>query len=154
MSTNEIEIGKKAIQYFYDEQKRIYSSKAPRSFDELIKILEARKGGKNFLMGLGLGINFAEVPDYRVKTAMQTLARNSGGKIPLTNNDFRDYLINEATKVNFVDAVAYTVKESAKQITEGAQSIGDSVIFTGKMLNYALPLIVGTLVYFWIKKQK
>ena len=86
-------------------------------------------------MGLGLGINLGEVPEYRVKSAMISLARNSGGKIPLSNNDFRDYLINEATKVSFTDAVTFTVVESTKQIAQGAQAIGESVILTGKLVN-------------------
>lgn len=154
MSSSEISIGRKAIQYFYDEQKRLFSSKAPKSFDDLIKILEARQGGKNFLLGLGLGISLAEVPEYRIKSAMLNLARNSGGKIPQSNNDFRDYLINEATKVNFTDAVTFTVVESAKQIANGAQAVGESVILTGKLINYALPFIVGVLIYFWVVKHK
>lgn len=144
---SDYEVGLNALKYFYNEQRSRFPKLALKSLDELVKVLESRKGGKNFLLGLGLGINLGEIPEYRVRTAMETLAINSGGKIPLNNNDFRNYLINEATKVSYVDAVTYTVIESTKDITKGVAEVGETVLTTGKVISFIMPFLPFIILY-------
>lgn len=154
---SDYEVGLNALKYFYNEQKKRYPKTSLGSIDELVKVLESRKGGKNFLLGLGLGINFGEIPEYRVKTAMETLAINSGGKIPLNNNDFRDYLTNEATKISYVDAISSTIVETTKDITKGVAEVGETVITTGKVISFIMPFmpfIILFVLYRIVKNDK
>lgn len=145
------------LKRFFDASKTINSSAVKYSFDEMVKTLEARTGQKAFVEGLGLGVNASGFSNSKIQNAMTSLAKQANGKIPAKNQDFRDHLIDESRKVDFVDvvsAVKFVTVESAKDIAKGAQAVGDSVILTGKLLNYALPVIVGVVVFFWVKKQK
>lgn len=142
------------VKRYYEEAKKIYPKYVTYSFDEMLTSLQSRKGQQAFLEGLGLGINASGFSNSQVQSAMHRLAVKSSGKIPSRNQDFRDFLINEGTKVDFVDMVTYVAKESAKDIISGAQAVGDSLILTGKLFTFAFPFIVGVLVYFWVKKQK
>ena len=142
------------LKRFYDASKTINSSAVKYTFDEMVKTLEGRTGQKAFVEGLGLGVNASGFSNSKIQNAMTSLAKQAKGKIPAKNQDFRDHLIDESRKVDFVDAVKYVAVESAKDVVKGAQAVGESVIFTGKLLTYALPIIVGTVVYFWVKKQK
>ena len=142
------------LKRFYDASKSYNTSKVKYTFDQMIKTLESRSGQAAFIEGLGLGVNASGFSNSKIQNAMVSLARQSNGQIPEKNQNFRDYLIDKSKKINFVDAVTYVAVESTKDIVKGAQAVGDSVLLTGKLLTYALPLIIGTVVYFWIKKQK
>lgn len=154
------QLGEKVIQRFYAYWK-LTPSGAKVSYDQLLNILKSRKqmGGNAFLEGLGLGIRLVReenpeaMTDSRIDSAMKKLALASEGKIPEKNYDFFRFLSNEATKVNFVNAVAYTVTESAGDILSGVQDVGESLITTGKILNFLLPAIGLFFVLSWVNKS-
>src|SRR5690606_18262889 len=103
-----------------------------------------------YLDGIGLGAR--EISDYRIETAMRNMAIQASGRIPSNWQDFFKFLQNEAVKINWIDAAAYVATESGKDLLDGAEEIGKSVIFTGKILNFLLPAIVIFLVFFYLKK--
>lgn len=146
--------GKDILKRFYDANKAVASKNVNYTFDQMLTTLTSRKGNVAFIESLGLGVNASGFSNSKVQNAMYNLAKKAQGKIPASNADFRNYLIDEGTKVSFVDAITFTVVESAKDVVKGAQAVGDSVILTGKLLNYALPVIAGVVVYFWVMKQK
>lgn len=146
--------GLDALQRFYNSAKSFSPNNVTYSFSELISILSTRTGQVAFVEGLGLAINSVGFSTSKIQSAMSILARKSMGKIPSKNGDFFNHLQDEGYKINFVDAVAFVAKESAKDIVVGAQAIGDSIITTGKIFNFLLPAIVGVVVYFWVMKQK
>lgn len=146
--------GKDILKRFYDANKSVASKNVNYTFEQMLSTLTSRKGNVAFIESLGLGVNASGFSNSKVQNAMYNLAKKAQGKIPASNADFRNYLIDEGTKVSFVDAITFTVVESAKDVVKGTQAIGESVIFTGKLLNYALPVIAGVVVYFWVMKQK
>ena len=146
--------GKDILKRFYDANKILNSQKVNYTFDQMLSTLTSRKGSAAFIESLGLGINASGFSNSKVQNAMSALAKIANGKIPGSNQDFRNFLINEGYKVSFVDAVTYVTTESVKDIVKGAQQVGESFLFTGKLLTYALPIIIGVVVYFWVMKQK
>lgn len=146
--------GADILRRFYDLNKSLYPSKVNYTFDQMLTTLQGRTGQKAFIEGLGFGINASGYTNSVVQNAMRKLAEQAKGQIPSKNSDFRNVLIDVGTQVNFVDAITYTAVETAKTVANGAVAIGDSVINTGKMVNFFLPAIVGVLIYFWVMKQK
>ena len=142
------ERGFKILKQFYDNARSYYPFSVQYTFDEMIKVLETRLGGKTFADSLGLGATVAEMSDDDTYEAMRSLARQSGGKIPAKNGDFRSFMIDRATQVSFTDAIAYTATESAKTITEGFQEVGETLISTGKILNL---IFIPVVLYFGFK---
>lgn len=148
------DLGIKVLKSFYNYSRGIFPFKTVYSFDQLVKTLEARKGGgPGYVESLGMSVRFAEMDDSKINSSMYSLAVMSSGKIPSKNSDFYNFMVNEATKINFVDAIAYTAVESAKDIAKGAQQIGDSVLLTGKLITYLLPVAVLWFGYMYLKKK-
>lgn len=147
----DVERGKRAIKIFYDFWK-VYPEASKFSYEDLLRMLTSRRpmGGDAFLDGLGLGIREAGMSDSRVTAAMRNLALSSRGKLPAANMDFFNYLMNEATKINFVDAAIYVTTESAKDVVSGAQAVGDSIITSAKVLNFFLPLVILFFVFIYL----
>lgn len=142
------------LKRFYDLNRQMNPSKVNYTFDQMLTTLQGRTGQKAFIEGLGFGVNASGYTNSTIQTAMMNLAKQAGGKIPEKNVDFRTALLDEGTKFDFVDAVTFVAKESAKDVIQGAQAVGESVLLTGKLLTYALPVIAGVVVYFWVMKQK
>lgn len=86
----------------------------------------------------------------RIDQAMRNLALKSNGSLPKDGQVFFKYLMNESVKVDWVDAIAYTTKETAKDVGSGLVEIGNSVLTTGKILNFLLPLILLGAVFFFL----
>lgn len=142
------------VKRFYDYSKSFYPGQVKYSFEEMLKTLESRTGQVAFLEGLGFGVNSSGFSNSKVSNAMMKLAKQAKGQVPAKNQNFRDFLIDESRKIDFVDAGVYVFVESSKDIASGLQVVGDSVLLTGKLLTMALPVIVGIVVYYWVKKQK
>lgn len=145
--------GLSILRQFYDSSKMLYPFGVTYTFEEMLKTIESRAGGKTFADGLGLGAIFAEMSSSDTYAAMNALAKKAGGKIPSQNGDFKNFLIDQATSINFVDAVVYTASESAKDVVKGAQEIGDSVLRTGKLVTWLLPVAVIYFGYLYLKKK-
>lgn len=145
-------LGLKILKSFYDGAKFNYPFAVIYSFEELVSTLESRLGGKNFIAGLGLAAYSAGFDNDDIKTSMYALAKAAGGKIPAKNGDFYAYMVDQSTSVNYVNAIAYTVKESLGDIATGAQAVGDSLLSTGKILTWIFPVVV--LYFGWIYLNK
>lgn len=150
---NDKEFGLKIIKQYYDYMKSYYPFKFLISFDELIKILESRVGGKALISGLGLAANLTEMDTGDTSDAMKDLAKISNGKIPETNGAFYQALSGEATSFKFVDAVVFTTKGTAEELLEGSQAIGSSLILTGKIGTYLLPVICVVMAFVYLQKK-
>ena len=146
--------GADILKRFYDLNRSLYPSNVNYTFEQMVTTLQGRTGQKAFIEGLGFGINASGYTNSIIQNAMKKLAEQARGKIPSKNSDFRNILIDEGTKINFVDAITYTAAETAKTVADGAVSIGESIINTGKLVNLFLPVIAGVIIYFWIMKQK
>jgi hypothetical protein len=147
------ELGEKVLKSFYDNSRRLFPFGAVYTYDEMKKTLTSRLGGKGFIEGLGLAVRLAEFDDSKIENSMEALAQSSGGKIPSSNRNFYDFMIDESTKINFVDAFQYTTTESVKDIVSGAEVIGNSLIDSGKLLTYVLPFAVLFFGYLYLKKK-
>lgn len=122
--------GREALAYFHNRALRYSDYKL--SFDDLITLVSNR-GYKNFVQGLGMGIIDAEISERNVKSGMELLADKGKGKIPSTNGAFTQAIAsNVSENISYVDAIAYTAKESSIQIatgvSEGLETIGNSTI--------------------------
>ncbi len=94
------------------------------------------------------GSDVTPMSDDQIKSAMQTLAQQGGGKIPTDFNAFTAAFTGAATQVNFYDALWYTVGASAANIVQGAQAAGNAVIATGEGALNALNIFAEYEVYF------
>lgn len=136
------ERGTKALKAYYGYMRSMYPSTFKYSEAEFFVILSKIKGGKALADGLGGGIREVGMSDSEVNTSMRRIAQVGAGKIPATYYDFFSALINEATKFNLADAAAFTIVESGKQVLGAAQDVGNQLIFTGRIVNFFLPLIL------------
>lgn len=146
-------LGLEIVKKFYDGAKFNYPFSVNYSFDEMLKVLQSRTGGKTFLSGLGLAASLAEFDSGDIKNSMYALAKAAGGKIPAKNGDFYAFMVNQGTSVNFIDAIIYTTKESAKDIATGAQAVGDSLISTGKIVTWIFPVAFIYFAYLYLNKK-
>lgn len=150
----DIELGESVIKSFYAHWSTFPAARGI-SYAQLLNTLKVRRpmGGTAFLDGIGLGVRSAGMSQSKISNAMRNLAMKSNGKIPAYNMDFFTFLSNESVKINFIDAAAYVVVESGKDIIKGAQEVGDSLISAGKFLNFVLPAVAVLFVFFWLDKQ-
>lgn len=146
-------LGLKIVRQFFDASRLNYPFAVSYSFDEMLKTLEGRLGGKTFLATLGLAAHFADMDSSETYSAMYALARKAGGKIPEKNGDFKNFMIDQATSVNFTDAVIYTATETGKTVIKGFEEVGNSVLLTGKIVNFLLPVIVLYFGYMYLNKK-
>lgn len=147
------EIGLKVFRSYWNWSRAFNGSSFNYSFEQFLKVMQPNQKKLDILLdGVGGGVREAGVSDSRIETAMRSLAKSSGGKIPSNPMQFFYYLSNEATKINWLDATAFVVTESAKDIIKGAQSVGDSIITSAKIINFLLPAIALIFVFFWINK--
>lgn len=118
--------GEVIMKQFHDSMVQMYPSYS-LSFEEL-------KANYNpaIIEALGLAANSAEMSDSKTATAMWNLAQQGFGKIPSNYNGFFSALQGQAANINWMDAVSYTVKESAGDIVNGLEEVGQTVIDTSK----------------------
>ena len=144
----DFELGQIVLDKFNFYQQRF--SFVTYSYDQIARAM----GFKNtaiLVEGIGsqfriLGENYSDL-----NTAMENLAKASGGKIP-TKASFDAALRDEATKTfSFVDiqnstdsSIVYVAAGIADDLLNGAQYVGDKVIDTSKtLLNFAPYLLLG-----------
>lgn len=150
---NDIELGEKVLRAFYNYSRSAYPFASIYSYDELKRALTSRKAGQGFIESLGMSVRFAELSDSKINSSMKALAQASGGKIPSKNSDFYNFMIDEGTKINFIDALIYTATESAKDIGTGVQAVGNTLIDTGKILRIIFIPVVLYFGYQILKKK-
>jgi hypothetical protein len=151
---NDLELGKKVLKSFYDNARFYFPKQYNFSFEIFLKTYQPDEKKLNIILdGIGGGVRETELSDSKIKDAMAKMALASGGKVPSSYNAFFQYLQGEASKISWVDAAGFVAKESAIDILKGAQSVGDSLIFTGKILNFLLPAIALVFVFYFINKK-
>jgi hypothetical protein len=103
-----------------------------------------------FLEGLGLAISSNEASDGQVQDAMENLADQAQGRLPV-KQDFFNALTNRLTTLTTLDYIAATPEiagQTALDAVKGAQAIGDAVIDTGQSLLVIGPLLIVAAVIF------
>lgn len=148
------EIGFRVLKSFHRWSAYYNKSTFKLTYDQFLKALQPDTKKLNILAdGLGGGVREVGLTDKQIDDAMSSLAITSRGRIPSRFTDFFNYLQNEGLKINWIDAAAFTVKESAKDVLSGAESVGKSLILSGKILNFILPGIVIFYAFHAINKN-
>lgn len=147
------EIGLKVFQFLFKWNKSLYPKSFNYSFDVFLSKIQPDKKKLDIVLdGVGFGVRSADMSDSKIDSAMRKLALQGAGRIPKNPYDVFKFLSNESTQISWVDAAAYVATESAKDALKAAESVGNQVILTGKILNFLLPAIALFLVFVWINK--
>lgn len=153
----EIELGREGLSYFHNAS--IAYPNYGLNFDSLL----AAVGGFNsnyFLGGFGSTImllkNNNNFSTSDLRSAMQALAKQAQGRIPESPiGTFSSALSNQSTKFSFISAAKFTVVESAKTVASGAQSLGDTLITSAKIIQLLIPLsIVGVVIFIAMNPER
>lgn len=140
-----------ALKIFHN--KSLGFSAYNKTYDELLNIVSKNKPSI-FLEGFGFAIESVNSDGWfgsgRVKSAMETLAEKSQGKIP-TQNSFFSSLSDEAQNISYVDQSIFVAQETGKKVLDGAVEVGNIATDTLKSVGMFLPLgillAVGFILY-------
>lgn len=140
----QIEKGRDAVAYFHNQSARYATY--PYTLDEAIDLIAGGPAkAQNFLEGLGLAIESVEsggfLWDSKVKTAMETLADRSQGKLP-TMQSFFSALNSSAQDISYVQLAGEVSKGVAADTVTAAVEVGKTVKATAQTLNQFLPIVV------------
>lgn len=156
-ASNDIKRAKDALTFFHNKALS-YSDNYNFQAGELFSFLNDRQNGQ-FLEGFGFAINAGDVSETKVKNAMENLADQGQGRLPMTNAAFFRALSDEAVKTSFIDAAKSVASDSASDIGVGLKRVGDTVIETAKnaggivtMLPFLALLVGGYFVYLKVKR--
>ena len=145
------DFGLKLLRAFHDYSKHYPVYKI--SFEQLVSFLEKRPNQKNFVSILGGAVLNSGTNQGDSIIAMQSLGFNSKGRIPSSNGNFISAIVEKATSFSYVDAVVYTAKETVSQVADGVASVGNTLIDTGKILQFLFPVAVVYFLYIFLKKK-
>lgn len=145
------DFGLELLRAFHNYNK--HNSNYKLSFEQLILMLEKRPNQKNFLSILGGSVLNSGTDKKKAITAMEQLGFKSKGKIPSSNANFKSAIIENATAFSYVDAIVYTATETASQVVQGVQAVGNTLIDTGKILRFLFPIAVVYFLYVFLKKK-
>ncbi len=99
-----------------------------------------------FMEGLGVGlrsVGFDQEP-AKIQSAMESLAAQGAGALPAEPGNFFGVIQNAASQIHFLDAASFVARESASQIAQGVQNVGEAVLDTGSaLLEYKNYLLIG-----------
>lgn len=144
-------LGLSAFRKFYDYLKRFHSSKVSFTFDEMMNSYGTKKN--IFINGWGDMIKNGDVSSSRLDAALVSLAKSSDGRILKNPIQLVNFIQNQEAKIDWIDAFAFTVTESVKDVGSGLESVGKQIIFTGKILNWFLPVIILGGLYLYVKPR-
>lgn len=144
--------GLDAWQKFYNYQKMYHGTKVTYSLDEMLNSYGAIKKDI-FINGWGDMISNGNVAPSRLDSALISLARDSQGRYLKNPIQVSSYIQNQTAKIDWVEAFTFVATESAKDIGNGAVAVGNSIITTGKILNFLLPVIVVGFLIFWLSNN-
>lgn len=152
----DIQKGREALIYFHNEAAKFQNYNL--TFDELLN--QVSKGKPDiFLEGLGLAINSINSDGWfgmgKVQAAMINLAEKGQGRVPSSLVQFTQSLTGEAQNISWVETSKFVAVETGKQVLEGVQAAGDTVVDTLKSLNVVLPILaIGAIAYIVFQKTK
>jgi len=147
-----------ALKCYYDaiEQFLITEGHFLR-FDQFVGLIENRRGGKAFISGLGLGIALNEMPDAKVREAMNTLAVKLYWQIPSSNTLFTDAINNRLQRYDadfFKNVAVVSLEDAAGLALDTSAKLAGGVlstIFKNKnMLILTAIGLTGVIGYFTI----
>lgn len=151
---SDLDRGRMAMQDYHNYATLKYPDNYTMKFQELQDLFPSNA---TFLMeGLGSAIANNGMSDGDVDSAMQFLADSNQG-IPVPGIDGQqawfNALIHISTNPPLYRALAATAVSTAQDVASGAQKVGQSVIATGSVLVWALPVIVvgGLALFAWNK---
>lgn len=134
--------GFRALKEFHN-----YSTlKYPQNYSLTLDGLQSAVG-KITKQSIGFAILANNFDDRKVADAMDALADKGEGKLPASPNSWFAVIKDVSVHVDFVEALKYTAVASAGDIAQGAQQIGDSVLFSGKLVLLLLPVAVVFILY-------
>ncbi|WP_155723924.1 hypothetical protein [Bdellovibrio bacteriovorus] len=124
-------------------------------FETLIRTIEAKKGARFFLEGLGMAANAIPMDDEDCEDAMIKLAKLSQGRIPENWNTFIKALSDQAQDIKWDNLVMTVGGEVAEKVADGFAEVGNVTLDTLKSVGTVLPLfVVGALGFFIFNKVK
>ena len=151
---NDVEKGTQALRAYFDYMVSFYPALYKKySFDEFYNLLTKIKGGSALAEGLGLGIREAGLSSSTVSNSMKKLAQSGNGKVPASQYEFFKFLIQGSSNISYIDAFAFTTLETFKDVGSGLELVGKQIIFTGKIFNWFLPVIIIGGLYLYVKPR-
>lgn len=145
------EIGLSAFKKFYDWQKVFFPREVNYSLDDLLNSYGNKK--EIFINGVGDMIVNGNVSNSRLDTALRSLAKDSQGRKLKNPIQISNYIQSVESKIDWVDAASFVATESLKDVAGATESIGKSIITTGKILNFLIPVIGVLFVLAWLNKS-
>lgn len=145
---NDIEKARLGMIAFHNKSI-LFQPKYSETLDSLIKVV----GGKNstiFMESLGLAINSIGMSIGQVEDAMESLAIQAQGGIPIQSQFFQalSNRISNPTLMDYVKATPQVAGQSALDVVKGAAEVGNAVLDTGKTLLIIGPLLIVAAVIF------
>ena len=149
---NDVILGQVVINTFISSLKRQYFF-SNMTYDEVVS------QWKNPDIQLdGLGLQYREVLGQDLSDlmdAMDSLARASNNKVP-NFNSFVIAIRDRAINPSLFQTATFVTVETVKELGTGAQSLGDQLIDTAKILNTLLPFaiigVIGFIGWNWTKR--
>jgi hypothetical protein len=150
------EYGLKVLNSYWNYARSSYST-FNLTFDQFLARIQPNLKKRDLeIENLGWAIRSNDISDSRISSAMKNMVGKSGGKVPSGIQPFFQFISNESTKINWIDAAVTVTGDSLADIAGGAQELGDSLISTAKILNFILPVVlvggVLLLAYSWLNR--
>lgn len=150
--TEAIQRGRQAMIFFHNRASK-YSGYS-LTIDQLIATLGTEKQVPIYLANFGDYIIENEMSESGVRAAMENLADAGQGKVPHQTSIF-NALGGQVAAINWLDLTKTVAVETAKQVAQGAQAVGETVIATASSLNTLLPiLVVGAVIFIVVMRSK
>lgn len=153
--------GLEALEYFFQASKQLYSG-FELSWTEFINFINSQN--KSYIAGLGLGIELAEIPDYKIQEAMWALAETTQAGVPVPVSTFTDAIMERATSFDIYDAEEVLGKtlndlgdlsqEVGKSTIEAVKETSGAVSFYSKYSKIILPLVAIAVGYYFLKRAE
>ena len=147
----DLQLGTTALKAFWSWSKSFYPTSFTYTFDQFLALYGKKKD--IYADGIGGAIRETDLSSSKVESSMRVLAQRSGGKIPKDHNQYIMAFSDQAAKINYLDAIVFTATESIGDIANGAAELGDSLITTGKIINFLLPALGVIFVLFWFNSK-
>ena len=155
INTIDLQRGREILSYFHSESLHFSNYPFKSSLE-----LENALGGQIFTDALGFTANGLMqdglLNQSKMKSAMTRFADQAQGRLPAIKASFFKALSNEAQNVSFLDSAKYSAVQTTKDIAQGAEVVGQSVIAAGKGFFALLPvfLIGGVALFIYLRVKK
>lgn len=148
MYSTDMEKGRIALAAFHSASLK-YDSYTPKSVDDLISLYG--KKGEIYQDGIGLAVSVNNISEREAENIMFNLASVTRGRIPKDHQAYVNAIGKKAGEISYLDLTLSVSSEVAKTVAGGAQALGDSLITTGRIVNFILPALIlgGLYLYFF-----